>query len=56
MLHYAGNIIYNAEEFLVKNKDSTHPDTQALFESSSLHLCTTLFADKGAETAPYVSR
>jgi len=33
--HYAGEVIYNAAEFLLKNADATHPDTIALFASSS---------------------
>jgi myosin heavy subunit len=32
--HYAGPVIYNAEEFLSKNTDSTDPDTAKLFKSS----------------------
>jgi len=26
--HYAGQVVYNAAEFLFKNSDSAHPDTK----------------------------
>ncbi|CEO94284.1 hypothetical protein PBRA_000069 [Plasmodiophora brassicae] len=33
--HYAGDVVYNAREFLVKNMDQTQADTKDLLKSSS---------------------
>mmetsp|Transcript_38665 Transcript_38665/g.76103 ORF Transcript_38665/g.76103 Transcript_38665/m.76103 type:complete len:1885 (-) Transcript_38665:85-5739(-) len=33
--HYAGSVVYDAKEFLFKNKDTTHPDTLQLFVGST---------------------
>jgi len=41
--HYAGTVMYNAKEFLVKNNDSTHPDTCSLFNNSKLPVVSKLF-------------
>lgn len=41
--HYAGKVTYNCDEFLVKNNDSTDPDTVALFATSTLDIITKLF-------------
>ena len=34
--HYAGAVTYNAEEFLVKNADTAHPDTKQLLSQSKV--------------------
>ena len=36
--HYAGPVIYDAKEFLVKNIDSAHPDTISLFHNSGCYI------------------
>lgn len=41
--HYAGKVTYNCDEFLVKNNDSTDPDTVALFATSTQDIITKLF-------------
>lgn len=38
ILHYAGEVTYNAENFLEKNKDNVHPDLQNLMEKSTTFL------------------
>jgi len=42
--HYAGDVVYNAEHFLSKNTDQTHPDTAALFISSSMLVARGIFS------------
>jgi hypothetical protein len=36
--HYAGIVVYNAAEFLVKNAENVHPDTRALLGTSTVDL------------------
>lgn len=42
ILHYAGEVIYNAKDFLTKNNDNASVETIALFESSECALIKTL--------------
>lgn len=41
--HYAGIVVYNASDFLMKNSDSTHIDTVALFMKSSSTVTKEIF-------------
>lgn len=43
--HYAGQVVYNAAEFLFKNSDSTHPDTKDIFLKSSSEVCRSIFEE-----------
>ncbi|CEO99114.1 hypothetical protein PBRA_001019 [Plasmodiophora brassicae] len=45
--HYAGHVVYNAAEFLVKNNDSDDPDSVALFSQSSSAVLRALFQANG---------
>ena len=42
--HYAGQVMYDAKEFLVKNSDTQHPDTVTLFESSSSKVTSSILS------------
>eukprot|EP00808_Paulinella_micropora_P013586 g76738.t1 len=44
--HYAGLVVYNAQEFLRKNKDQNDPDTVKLFCSSKKQLTKELLEDE----------
>lgn len=52
IIHYAGEVIYNAKDFLTKNNDNASVETIALFESSGCALTKSLMRasvnDKGA--------
>jgi myosin heavy subunit len=41
--HYAGDVIYEANEFLVKNRDRADPEILNLIQSSSKHIVSSLF-------------
>jgi hypothetical protein len=45
IMHYAGEVIYDAEGFLMKNNDSSHPDTKELLSTSSNALATLVLTD-----------
>ena len=47
--HYAGPVTYNCDEFLVKNNDSTDPDTMALFQQSKDEVVLQLFPKEEEE-------
>ncbi len=40
--HYAGEVTYDAKGFVVKNTDSTHPDTTNLFTASACDITASL--------------
>lgn len=48
--HYASVVIYDAEKFLMKNADATHPDTVLLFSTSSNPLISEIWTAPTAVT------
>eukprot|EP00474_Spongospora_subterranea_P006514 CRZ06972.1 hypothetical protein [Spongospora subterranea] len=49
--HYAGNVVYNAAEFLIKNNDSEDPDSVVLFCKSSSSVVANLL-ETGQDAGP----
>jgi len=49
--HYAGEVIYNAKDFLTKNNDNASVETIALFEASQCTLTSRLIAYERGATA-----
>ncbi|CAJ1423783.1 unnamed protein product, partial [Effrenium voratum] len=43
--HYAGEVVYSVETFLMKNTDKLHKDVVSLFKDSKLELLKRLFTD-----------
>jgi myosin protein heavy chain len=54
--HYAGDVIYNAEEFLIKNQDQNHPDTISLFGASGQEVASSMLAPRGLPDGKSSSR
>jgi myosin heavy subunit len=49
ILHYAGVVFYNADNFLEKNKDTLHSDIIEVLQCSKLELVTKMFPVEEAE-------
>jgi len=50
--HYAGQVTYNAKEFLSKNSDATQSDNQALFATSKSSVTRQLLTEAAEAKAP----
>eukprot|EP01135_Chromosphaera_perkinsii_P000792 Nk52_evm80s151 gene=Nk52_evmTU80s151 len=53
--HYAGNVSYSSDGFIIKNKNTLFQDIKRTFFSSSLKLCHDLFPD-GAQKVTEVTK
>lgn len=47
--HYAGDVVYDAANFLTKNQDTTHPDTAKLFQTSTSEITRKVVTMSAAE-------
>uniref|UniRef100_A0A671WBJ9 Myosin heavy chain 6 n=1 Tax=Sparus aurata TaxID=8175 RepID=A0A671WBJ9_SPAAU len=57
LMHYAGTVDYNINNWLVKNKDPLNETVVALYQKSTVKLLCTLFANyAGADSGLYLER
>ena len=55
LVHYAGTVDYNINNWLVKNKDPLNETVVGLYQKSNLKLLSILFADYAGDSGMYLN-